>query len=91
MTEQTFPFQPGVMLHEAIVGAFRASGGSFEAWCSDHGVNPTSARQATYGINKGPRGRKMLGELIAAAGPDVVKAGYLARLKAHTQDLRKGA
>ncbi len=38
MAEKSFPFQPGVMLHEAIVGAFRATGGSFEVWCAENGV-----------------------------------------------------
>lgn len=91
MTDRTFPFQPGVMLREAIVGAFRASGGSFEVWCSERGINPTSARRATYGINKGPKGRKMLADLIAAAGPDVVRVGYIARFRRYAEVLRHGA
>ncbi len=90
MTGNTFPFQPGAMLHDAIVGAFRASGGSFEVWCKDNGVLPTNARNATYGMMKGPKGRKLLADLIAAAGPDVVRAGYLARFKQHAELIRKG-
>lgn len=90
MTGNRFPFQPGAMLHDAIIGAFRASGGSFEVWCAENGVSPTNARNATYGMMKGPKGRALLAQLIAAAGPDVVQAGYMARFKAHSEDLRKG-
>lgn len=90
MADKSFPFQPGVMLHEAIVGAFRASGGSFESWCVENGVTPSIARNATYGVMKGPKGQVLLARLIAAAGPEVVKAGYMARLKRHVSDLRGG-
>lgn len=90
MTVKSFPYQPGAMLHDAIVGAFRASGGSFEVWCKDNGVLPTNARNATFGMMKGPKGQKILADLIAAAGPDVVKAGYLARFKRHAELLKQG-
>lgn len=90
MTENPFPFQPGAMLHDAIVGAFRATGGSFEVWCTENGIAPAIARNATFGVGRGPKGRALLARLIAAANPDVVRAGYLARLKSHTEDLRKG-
>lgn len=90
MAEKSFPFQPGVMLHEAIVGAFRATGGSFEVWCAENGVAPSIARNATFGVAKGPKGRALLAKLIAAAGPEVVRAGYLARFRTHAEDLRKG-
>lgn len=83
MAETQFPFQPGVMLHDAIVGAFRASGTSFEVWCTERRINPSNARNTTYGINKGPKGRAMLAQMIADAGPAIVEAGYLARLQRH--------
>ncbi len=83
MSEKTAPFQPGAMLHDAILGAFRASGGSFERWCTENEVTPTNARNATYGIMKGARGKELLARLIKAAGPEVVQAGYGARLRAH--------
>ena len=89
MSENTFPFQPGVFLHDAIVGAFRASGASFEQWCSEQGITPTVVRSATYGMSKGPRGRQILNDLIAAAGHEVVKAGYLARVESHNKALEK--
>lgn len=87
MSEKPVRFQPGVMLHDAVVGAFRASGSSFERWCADHGVTPTNARNATYGVMKGPKGQELLARLIEAAGPEVVKAGYLARFQQHAAEL----
>lgn len=90
MTEKTVRFQPGAMLHAAIVGAFKARGGSFERWCTDRGIYATNARNATYGIMKGPRGKELLAQLIEAAGPEVVEAGYLASFKRHQEELRKG-
>jgi hypothetical protein len=91
MTHPDFKFQPGAMLHDAVVGAFRAQGRSFEAWLNDHGIPPASARSATFGMSKGPKGKALLNRLIEAAGPDVVKAGYLARLNGHVAETRKGA
>lgn len=90
MTEKTVRFQPGVMLHDAIVGAFKASGGSFERWCVEQGIYPTNARNATYGIMKGPRGKAMLAQMIEAAGPSIVEAGYRARFERHAAELKKG-
>lgn len=83
MSEKAARFQPGAMLHDAILGAFRASGGSFERWCAENKVTPTNARNATYGIMKGARGKELLARLIEAAGPEVVRAGYGARLRDH--------
>ena len=54
-------FQPGAILHEAIVGAFKARGGSFEHWCRDQGLQPTAVRNATFGQSRGPRGKELLG------------------------------
>ena len=90
MKEKTIRYQPGVILHDAIVGAFKAGGGSFEAWCKEQGVYSTNARNATYGIMKGPRGKELLAQLIEAAGPEVVEAGYLARFKRHADELNIG-
>lgn len=91
MADNSFPYQPGVMLHEAIVGAFRASGGSFEVWCAENAINPSNARNATYGVMKGPKGQELLARLIDAAGSEVVKAGYMARLRKHVSMLKGGA
>jgi hypothetical protein len=91
MTHPDFKFQPGAMLHDAIIGAFRARGGSFDVWLTENGIPPASARSATFGMSKGPKGKALLNRLIDAAGRDVVKAGYLARLNGHVAETRKGA
>lgn len=91
MPAQPLPYQPGAILHSAVVGAFKARGLSFEAWCAENGVAPNSARSATFGQSKGPKGKALLARMIEAAGPEVVEAAYLARLKSHVTDLKKGA
>ena len=91
MDTQDFPFEPGLVLHGAIVGAFKASGVSFEHWLTAQGVNMSSARNATYGQSNGPKGRALLRQMIAAAGPDVVKAGYLMRMQRHMAEITPGA
>lgn len=88
---QDLPYQPGAILHAAVVGAFKTSGTSFEAWCADNGVVPSAARNATYGQSKGPKGRALLSRMIKAAGADVVRAAYLSRLRSHADDLKSGA
>ena len=89
MADIDFPYQPGVMLHAAVMGAFKASGGSFEAWCNENGVTPTNARNATLGMACGPKGREMLANIIRAAGPEVVKTAYLARLNSHVSTVQR--
>jgi hypothetical protein len=89
MTQPDFKFQPGAMLHDAIIGAFRAHGGSFDVWLAENGIPPTSARSVTFGMSKGPKGVALLNRLIDAAGRDVVKAGYMARLNGHVAEVRK--
>ena len=89
MTEDDFPYQPGAILHDAIIGAFRSSGTSFGNWCRDRGMSPNNARNATYGIAKGPEGQKLLIELIQAAGPDVVRAGYVAAIRRYNAVLKE--
>ncbi len=87
---QVIPYKPGAILHGAIMGAFRAHGTTFEAWCQANGVSPATARSATYGQSGGEVGRDLLARLIAAAGPAVVEAAYLARLRAHVEALTEG-
>ena len=65
MSKFSKPYQPGAILHEVIVGAFRASGTSFEAWCK----------------------RALLKRIIAAAGEEMVSAGYSKRMIAEASHL----
>lgn len=88
---QELPYQPGAILHEAIVGAFRASGSGFEAWCASNKIAPSVARSATFGQSRGPKGKALLVRIVQAAGPEVVEAAYMARLKSHSHTLKKGA
>ena len=90
MADTGIPYQPGAMLHDAIMGAFRAKGRTLEEWCKTNGVTPSVARNATFGQMRGKRGQEMLARLIEAAGAEVVKVGYETRLKQHAADIAKG-
>jgi lambda repressor-like predicted transcriptional regulator len=81
------PYQPGAILHEVIVGAFRASGTSFETWCRKNGVHPSTARTATYGQSGGTQGRALLKRIIAAAGEEMVSTAYTKRMIAEASHL----
>jgi len=87
MADSPFRYQPGAMLHDAIMGAFRASGTNFEDWCRDQNVMPSTARNVTYGQMKGPKGKAMLAKLIADAGEEVIRVGYETRLKKHAAEV----
>jgi hypothetical protein len=84
-------FQPGVILHEVIAGALKAKGMSFDAWCSDNGINRSTARQATYGQSGGDRGKALLERMIKDAGRDVVVLSYKTRIAAEVKRLEGGA
>ncbi|EEW59427.1 hypothetical protein SCH4B_1727 [Ruegeria sp. TrichCH4B] len=87
MSKFSKPYQPGAILHEVIVGAFRASGTSFEAWCKKSGIHPSTARTATYGQSGGTQGRALLKRIITAAGEEMVLAGYSKRMIAEVSHL----
>ncbi len=91
MTQREINFQPGAILHEAIIGAFRANGSNFDQWCHANKVKPTSARQATFGQSRGPNGQDLLARMIEAAGPEFVRHVYEKRMLAHAAELRRGA
>lgn len=86
MTEDFPNFQPGAILHEAIVGAFRVSGDNFNAWCLRNHITPSVARNATFGQSRGPNGRKLLNRLIDAAGSEFVASAYKRRLADHAAE-----
>lgn len=91
MAEDDFPFQPGCILHDAIVGAFRANNGSFESYLATRGIPSATARGATYGQSRGPKGSALLHDLIEAAGPTVVRMLYVDRLSRHMADIKRWA
>lgn len=73
MTEKITKFQPGAILHEAIIGAFRANGDNFNDWCRRNSITPSVARNATFGQSRGPAGEALLARLIEGAGRDFVE------------------
>lgn len=87
MSENVHPYQPGLILHDAIMKSLRATGRSMEDWCRDNDVNRASARNATFGQSNGPAGKKLLAQLIEDAGPDLVRSLYLARLHKHLEEV----
>jgi hypothetical protein len=91
MAQKLPEFQPGAILHEVLVGAFRASGTTFERWCHENGITPTNARGCTFGQSRGPEGRKNLNRMIDAAGREFVRDAYLRRLVEHCEQLKRGA
>lgn len=91
MSLNDIQFQPGAILHDAIVGTFRAHGGSFERWCNENGLNPSVARNATFGQSRGPAGRALLERLINDAGRDFVARAYAKRIADHAAEIEKGA
>lgn len=91
MPANQYPFQPGAILHDAIMGAFRASGATLEGWCNENGMKPSVARNCTYGQMRGPKGRAMLARLIEAAGPETVRVGYQTRLEKHLAAVARAA
>lgn len=91
MARTEINFQPGAVLHEAIMGGLRANGTNFSVWCRANGVPETAARQATFGQSRGPNGQDILARLIKAAGPEFVRQVYDMRVLAHADQLRSGA
>ena len=91
MAQKDHNFQPGVILHEVIVGAFRARGLTFEGWCKDNGLTPMNGRNATFGQSRGVIGKRNLERIIDAAGREFVLEAYRRRVAEHFSQLQKGA
>ena len=73
------------------MGTFRAHGLSFEKWCTENGITPSNARNATFGQSRGPKGRENLARVIAGAGEDFVRKAYSARVAAYASHVKQGA
>lgn len=80
-------FQPGTILYEVILGAFKASGISFEVWCRENDVNPAAARSALKGFSTGTQGQAVIGKLIEGAGAEVVAVAYRTRIERHAAEV----
>ena len=91
MTRKPPEFQPGAMLHEVIVGTFRARSTTLDGWCKDNGVTPGIARNATFGQSRGPGGSALLERIIDAAGREFVRDAYTRRMNEHLSQLNQGA
>lgn len=91
MARNDAQFQPGAILHDAVMGALRSRDLKLEDWCAARGVSSGQVRNATYGIGRGPKGRELLQEVLDYAGRDLVRQSYEARLREHMAALKKGA
>jgi len=91
MSRKEPEFQPGVLLHEVIVGAFRVSGRTFDGWCKENGITQADARNFTFGQSRGERGARELQRIIDGAGRDLVTMLYSQRLLEHATQFQKGA
>ena len=91
MAQREFIFQPGAVLHAAIMGGFRANGGSLSAWCRENKVMETVARQSTLGMPQEPTGQALLAKIIEAAGENFVRVVYERRLLDHAAQVKRGA
>lgn len=90
MTQKQAELQPGAVLHEIIIGAFRARGTNFDQWCRAYGITPSIGRNATFGQSRGPGGPKILAQMIEDAGREFVHDAYLRRMTDHVAQLKKG-
>ncbi|MFI0396003.1 hypothetical protein [Paracoccus jiaweipingae] len=84
-------FQPGLVLYEVVLGAFKASGTPFEQWCKANDISGNTARNALKGVYTGPTGQEVLDRLIEGAGADVVEVAYRARIARHAEQLKGAA
>lgn len=83
MSEKQFPYQPGVIFYDVILGLLRAKGHSFEKWCAENEISPSAARNAVFGQSGGVRGKDIRERLVVSAGADLVERAYSERVKQH--------
>ena len=89
MAVKVTEYQPGRILHEAIIGSFRANGDNLNAWCVRNGVNKAVARNVTHGQTGGTKSKVLLERIIEAAGVETVSHLYEQRMAAHMADLNR--
>jgi hypothetical protein len=83
MPPKTFPYQPGAILHDAIMAGLRARNRTLVDFCAERGIDTQAARQASFGQSGGPKGRALVAAMIEAAGPAFVHQVYISRLAEH--------
>lgn len=83
MTDKPFPYQPGVILYDVIIGLLRARGTTFSSWCKELQIGESSARNALYGQSGGSRGQELRENVIERAGRDLVERAYSERVNRH--------
>ncbi|MGV6840016.1 MAG: hypothetical protein ACWA40_07450 [Planktomarina sp.] len=87
MTNKPLPYEPGVILHDAIIGAFRARGETLLGWCKAHGIDQRYVKTATTGLSCGPRAVELVEQLVEGAGAEAVHWNYKNRLKNHYETI----
>ena len=80
MAHNEITFQPGIILYDSVVGAFRARGQTFGNWCTLNNINPTLVRAALFGTNNGPKGLAVMKNVIDDANIDLVRSSYRYRM-----------
>lgn len=91
MSRKPPEFQPGLILLDVLVGAFRANGTTFEAWCKRNGHSTMNVRNAALGASRSELARDLLAQAIEAAGRDFVVATYRRRIADHYEQIMRGA
>lgn len=65
---RSYPETPGRDLAAQVRAAFVARHTTLAAWCRQHGIDRSAARQALYGTWDGPKGRALRARILKAAG-----------------------
>lgn len=84
-------YEPGAVLHDAIVGTFRARGMSMDRWCRENDIPASIARHSTYGVSRSGKGRATLERIIDGAGRAMVMEFYKVRILEHAAKLEAAA
>lgn len=82
-------FQPGRLLYQVIVAAFRVHGSTFTEWCKANDVSHSSARATCYGQMSSPAGRRWLSKIVEAAGRQTVEHLYVVRVREGVRRVEK--
>jgi hypothetical protein len=60
-------YSPGEDLLREVRAGFVMQGTTFSTWCTQQGINRSSARQALMGSWNGPKGRALRTRVVKAA------------------------